>query len=63
MALGSGSLLIVLRMSVFYASAKFPLIEPSSFAIWHRNKAIVGIAAGLWGVNFALLFAGEFFPA
>ncbi|KAI0281026.1 hypothetical protein BGY98DRAFT_271545 [Russula aff. rugulosa BPL654] len=42
MALGSGSLLIVLRI----------------FAIWNRNKVIVTIATGVWAVNFALLLAG-----
>jgi len=38
------------------------LIEPSSFAIWNRNKVIVGIATGVWVVNFALMLSGEFSP-
>ncbi|KAF8499722.1 hypothetical protein F5888DRAFT_105780 [Russula emetica] len=42
LALGASSLLIVLRI----------------VAIWNSNKVIVGIAAGVWGVNFALLLAG-----
>ena len=44
-------------------SPKYVLMEPFSFAIWNRNKVIVTIATGVWAVNFALLLAGEFFPA
>ncbi|KAF8499724.1 hypothetical protein F5888DRAFT_105756 [Russula emetica] len=42
LALGAGSLLIVLRI----------------FAIWNRNKVIVVIAIGVWGVNLVFLLAG-----
>ena len=37
-------------------------MEHSSFAIWNKNKVVVGIAAGVWGINFALMLAGKFLP-
>jgi hypothetical protein len=52
-----------LRFGTTTISPKYVLIEPYSFAIWNSNKVIVGIAAGVWGVNLAFLLTGEFTPA
>jgi hypothetical protein len=51
-----------LRFGTTTISPKYVLIEPYSFAIWNSNKVIVGIAAGVWGVNLAFLLAGESSP-
>jgi hypothetical protein len=41
---------------------KYVLMEPSSVAIWHKNKTAMGIATGLWVINAAFLTYGEFSP-
>ena len=43
-------------------SPRYTLIEFYSFAVWNRNKIILGVASGVWGVNLACLLAGEFTP-
>ena len=52
-------------MSVFCAATLFPkyvLMEPSSIAIWHRNKVIMAVAIGLWVANIGVLSLGEYPP-
>jgi hypothetical protein len=69
LSLCTGSLLIVLRVSVFYTSVlRFSSEEcaygstTGSFALWHRNKVVKGIAAGLWVVNASFIIYGESLP-
>ena len=52
----------LLRFGMTAISPKYVLIEPSSLAIWNRNKVIVCMAVSVWTVNLALLLAGEFSP-
>jgi hypothetical protein len=59
---GPGSLLLVLRMSVFSASVrqlKYMLMGHFSFAIWNRNKGIAATVAAIWVTNVSLLLLGE----
>ena len=39
------------------------LMEPSSFAIWHSNKVVRGIAAGLWVASASIIIWGESSPS
>jgi hypothetical protein len=72
LSLSTGSLLIVLRVSDCQSSTllccvslpKTVLMGSStgSFALWHRNKVVKGIAAGLWVINASFIIYGESLP-
>ena len=61
------SLLIILRMYVFYASSysifRIPeealMARPDRIAIWNWKKVIVGIAATVWVVSVSFLVLGK----
>ena len=45
-----------------HAATSFPkyvLMELSSFAIWDRNKIVLGISAVIWLINFGFQLAGK----
>ncbi len=54
--------MIVLRVYVFSWDSFSKLIETVRIAIWDKDRTIVAIATGIWGMNIVFFIQGESLP-